>query len=252
MKISFVIPAYNEEEYLPRCLASIRRELETASLPAEIIVVNNASTDGTARVAAGDPLVRVVEEPRKGIVWARQRGLLAAEGELIANIDADVELLPGWLAKVSRKFDRQPGLVCLSGPFRYKDLPVLYRGAVFVFYLMGLPFHLIFRSLRMGAMVQGGNFVLRRSAFERAGGYDTSIQFYGEDTEVGRRLVKFGRVEFSFDLPVLSSGRRLCTEGILRTGLRYAINFLWITLLRRPYHQDSVDIRGEERYPRKK
>ena len=61
--------------------------------------------------------------------------------------------------------------------------------------------------------MQGGNFVVRRDALQKIGGYDTNISFYGEDTDVARRLSKVGHVKFTFDLPALSSGRRLAKEA---------------------------------------
>src|SRR5688572_26560882 len=100
VKISFVIPAYNEADGIGDCLRSIIAEIDRTGGDAEIIVANNASTDATRRVAESFPGVKVVDEPRKGIVWARRAGYLASSGELIANIDADNRLTPGWLKTV--------------------------------------------------------------------------------------------------------------------------------------------------------
>ena len=115
MKLSFVVPAYNEEAYLGSCLGSIVREIEQTRYEAEIIVVNNASTDMTKAIASSYAFVTVVDEPRKGIVKARDAGYRAAKGDLIANIDADNMLPAGWLEKVVRSF-RNGKLVALSGP----------------------------------------------------------------------------------------------------------------------------------------
>ncbi len=71
-----------------------------------------------------------------------------------------------------------------------------------------------------GAMVQGGNFILRRAVLDQIGGYDTSIEFYGEDTDVARRVSEVGRVRWTFALPIYSSARRMKGEGIVVTGLR--------------------------------
>lgn len=122
MKISFVIPAYNEERHLPQCLAAVERELARTPCDAEVIVVNNASTDRTGEVARGYSFVRVVDEPRKGLVRARHAGLAASAGEIIANIDADTMPPEGWLATVLAEFARDERLAALSGPFIYHDL----------------------------------------------------------------------------------------------------------------------------------
>jgi glycosyltransferase involved in cell wall biosynthesis len=105
MKLSFVIPAYNEEALLRPCVHSIMAQLAQEGMDAEIIVVNNASTDRTREIAASLAGVRVVDEPHKGIVRARQQ-IVAATGDLIANIDADTRLAPGWIAQVYTRFLR--------------------------------------------------------------------------------------------------------------------------------------------------
>src|ERR1700679_3470981 len=123
MRLSFVVPAYNEEAYLPACLESICEQIRT--LPAgtcEIIVVNNASTDGTREVALRYPGVTVVDEMRKGLTFARQAGFAASTGNLIANVDSDSRLTPGWVATVLKTFEEEPELAALSGPVVYYDL----------------------------------------------------------------------------------------------------------------------------------
>jgi len=244
LKLSFVIPAYNEELYLGKCLDSMVREIAGSTRDAEIIVVNNASTDGTKAVAASYPSVVVVDEPRKGIVKARDAGFRAATGDLIANIDADNILPPGWLDKVFTAFSRNGRLVALSGPLVYYDLPWLYRLQAKTFYAFGYVTYLFNHFvLKKGGMLQGGNFVVRRSALEAIGGFDTDIDFYGEDTDIARRMQDAGRIIFTFRLPMYSSGRRLAKEGLVATGLRYAVNYMWILFFKRPFHTKSTDIR---------
>jgi glycosyltransferase involved in cell wall biosynthesis len=251
MRISFVVPAYNEEAYLPACLDSILAQ--TRSLPAgstEIIVVNNASTDRTREVALQYPGVRVVDETRKGLTFARQAGFAASTGDLIANVDSDSRLTPDWLAEVLNTFgeaDAKPGkqpLVALSGPVLYYDLNPRQRLLVHVFYLIGWATYAMNRYvLRVGSMVQGGNFVTSRQALLQIGGFNTDISFYGEDTDIARRLNEVGEVRFTFDLKMFSSARRLKNEGMLTMALRYGINYFWTTFFKHPFTQTYVDIR---------
>lgn len=243
MKISFVIPAHNEERQLPECLDTIMRELDGAPIETEVVVVDNASTDRTAEVAGRYPGVRVVAEPHKGIVWARTRGFTESTGDLVANIDSDNRLPPGWLRTVADEFGRNPRLVCLSGPLFYYDLSRWQRFWVSAFNGVGFLTHLILRAFHVSAWVQGGNFVLRREAWQRAGGFDTSIDFYGEDTDVGKRCVKQGLVKFSFRLPIHSSGRRALKEGLLAMAWRYTLNYVWVSFTGRPFTRASTDIR---------
>ena len=254
MRLSFVVPAYNEEAYLPACLDSILSQ--TAAYPGqtEIIVVNNASTDRTREVALGYPGVTVVDEPRKGLTFARQAGFAASSGELIANVDSDSRLTPGWVAQVLTTFAedaittrQSPGkrpLAALSGPVHYYDLTPRQRVLVHIFYLTAWTTYIINRYvLRVGSMVQGGNFVTSRAALEQIGGFNTAITFYGEDTDIARRLNDVGEVRFTFDLKMFSSARRLKNEGMLTMAARYSINYLWTTFFKRPFTDEYIDIR---------
>jgi glycosyltransferase involved in cell wall biosynthesis len=250
MKISFVVPAYNEHVLLPRSLNAIRDEITRAGQvlgqDAEIIVVNNASTDNTREVAESIEGVRVVDEPRKGLVQARWCGFAHSTGDLIANIDADTIIPAGWLTEVLAQFEQTKNLVGLSGPYEYYGVPrrvnlvvaAYYRAAWFAYVLN----HYI---LNVGAMLQGGNFVVKREAMLKLGNPDHRFSFYGEDTDMANRLSKVGRVKFTFRLPAQSSGRRLVGEGVFTIGLRYTMNFFWATFRKKPFTEEWQDIREE-------
>lgn len=266
MRLSFVVPAYNEEAYLPACLDSILAQ--TRNLPpgtCEIIVVNNASTDRTRDVVLTylHSGVKLIDEPRKGLTFARQAGFAASTGSLIANVDADSRLTPHWVSNVlatfanadarvhadahlhtnARTLHTKP-LAALSGPVLYYDLTPRQRLLVHVFYLTAWITYALNRYvLRVGSMVQGGNFITSRAALQSIGGFNTAISFYGEDTDIARRLNAVGEVRFTFDLKMFSSARRLKSEGILTMAARYSINYLWTTFLKRPFTNTYVDIR---------
>jgi glycosyltransferase involved in cell wall biosynthesis len=247
MELSFVIPAYNEAATIGACLDSILEALDGRRGDSEIIVVDNGSTDGTAEIAGSYPGVLVVPEPRKGITFARQAGFAKSRGELIANLDADTLLTPAWLETVRRRFSRDPRLVCLSGPFIYYDAPVSVRFCTRLFYRAAFFTYLVNRFiLRAGSLVQGGNFVCRRWALERIGGFDTTINFYGEDTDIAQRLHPQGRVVFTFRLPIYASARRIAAEGLVATGARYALNYFWVLAVGRPFTRESTDIRPSQ------
>jgi len=242
MKISIVIPAYNEEVNIEACIRAMQEEIARSGADAEIIVANNASTD-TTRERARSAGAFVVDEPRKGITFARAAGYAASSGELVANIDADSLMPQGWLTTVEKRFS-DPSLLLLSGPYIYYDAPLYVRFFTRVFYIAGYVVNKVFGVL-LGteSNVQGGNYVLRRSALEAIGGFDTSISFYGEDTDIGRRVSKLGKVVWTFALPMKTSGRRLMNEGLVKTGWTYAVNFFWITVFKRPYTKTYTDVR---------
>lgn len=245
MKLSIVIPAYNEEAYIGKCLDSVAREKAGTAYDIEVIVVNNASTDRTKEVASAYPWVRVVDEPRKGLTWARQAGFVASTGDLIANIDADTILPSGWIEKVFNAFTKDLKLVSLSGPYIYYDLSKVTNVCVWTFYSVGYLIHSFNRFVlrRGGTMLQGGNFILHRAALEKAGGYNLDFDFYGEDTEIARRISRHGKTHFSFKLPMYTSGRRLAKEGIITMGLRYGMNHIWTILFKKPFTKTYKDIR---------
>jgi len=245
MRLSFVIPAYNEEAYVPDCLQSILPQIAGRE-GIEIIVVNNASSDRTREVALAFPGVRVVDETRKGLTFARQAGFEASSGELIANVDSDSRLTEGWVERVLAEFDTDPKLVALSGPLVYYDLAPNQRFSVKIFYLIAYVIYLLNKYvLRAGSMVQGGNFVLKRTALEQIGGFNTAISFYGEDTDIARRMNRVGKVEFSLKLKMFSSARRLKNEGMMTIAWKYTINYLWTTFRKKPFTKDYVDHREQ-------
>lgn len=237
MKLSFVIPAHNEENYIGNCIASIKEELGKTSREAEIIVINNASNDGTAEAAGKHANVRVVNEPQKGLVHARQRGLKEASGDLLAYLDADCLLKEGWIETVFAEFEN-PSVVALSGPRHYYDMPKFKK------FLADNGWWFAPITYRMvGYMILGGNFVARKDALEKMGGFNTNIKFYGEDTDIARRLNEFGKVVFKMNFLVTSSGRRLMKEGVFKTYWVYAVNFAWQVIFKKPFTKHYQDVR---------
>jgi glycosyltransferase involved in cell wall biosynthesis len=241
MRLSIIVPAYNEQDYLPACLEHLLAEVRRCPDPSEveILVVDNASIDATAEVARRVPGVRVIHEPNKGLTKARQAGLEAAAGELIGYVDADTRMPPGWIAQVLRTFERYPHVVCVSGPYIYYDAKHWQRAMVRLYWiLLASPAYWMTRY-----MVVGGNFAARRSALEQIGGFDTEIAFYGEDTNIARRLHAAGKVKFSLRLPMRTSSRRLQEEGMTVMAGKYVANFLSEVVLKRPVTRAYRDIR---------
>jgi len=216
------------------------RESKGINYDIEIIVVDNASTDRTSEIAKKYRGVKVVKESEMGLPRARQAGFLAASGDLIANVDADTILTPGWIGKVLSEFSKNPKLVALSGPHIPYDLPKRMKVLADFFYRIGFVAYIFNRFIfDVGSMLQGGNFIVRRKALESIGGYNTDIDFYGEDTDLARRLHKVGPVKFTFDLPIYASGRRLAKEGAFTTGIRYSLNYFWTIFFKKPFSETS-------------
>ncbi|GAA2624696.1 glycosyltransferase family 2 protein [Paractinoplanes durhamensis] len=119
MRISVVVPVYNEEQFIRSCLDAVLAQREPVH---EVIVVDNGSGDDTLGVL-GEYAGRVtlLHEPRRGVQHARNRGFDAASGDVIGRIDADTRLGPGWSRAVRETF-ADPVVQAATGPVAYYDV----------------------------------------------------------------------------------------------------------------------------------
>ena len=236
-RISLVIPAYNEANYIAECLEHVLQN--GRGFFHEIVVVDNASTDDTALIASRFPGVRVVQENTKGLTHARQCGYEAATGDILAYIDADTHMPEGWVERIVTSFKKDKDLVCLSGPYVYYDSPAVQKFLVAIYWnILAVPvYHMT------GYMVVGGNFAIRKDTLDKMRGFDTTISFYGEDTNIGRRASEFGKVKFSSRFKMYTSARRLKGQGVFKTARIYMANFISEVVRRRPATSDYNDIR---------
>jgi glycosyltransferase involved in cell wall biosynthesis len=242
LDISMIVCAHNEERSLPGCLYSV---LAQTRVPNEILVINNASTDETGAVAREIPGVCVVDEPRKGLVVSRERGRHEARGDLLVYIDADCRVPVMWLERIERHFERDPALVALTGPYRYYDWDWWGRALVLAYDFTLAPATqvLVKHVLGLGTLFYGGNFAARRDALARIGGFDTTIEFHGEDTNVGRRLLAVGKVSVKYNCYLYTSARRYLAMGKGKVFRLYIRNFTSEVLHRRPKDTSHVDVR---------
>jgi glycosyltransferase involved in cell wall biosynthesis len=243
MTISAIVCAYNEARYLPACLFSL---LSQTRPPDEILVINNASTDETAAVARQIPGVRVVDEPTRGLVVARETARREARGDILAFVDADCRAPIPWMERIERRLAAPGGPVSVTGPYRFYDWD--WRGRTLIrLYDVAVapPTHfLVHHALQIGAILYGGNFAVSKEALARIGGFDCSIEFHGEDTNLGRRLTTIGRIDVRPDCWVWTSARRYRVMGKRRVFGLYVRNF-WSEILRhRPTDVEHVDVRG--------
>ena len=241
--ISVIVCAYNESQLLPACLHSL---LAQTRPPDEILVVDNASTDNTGAVACAIPGVRVIVEPRKGLVIAREAARRAATSDVLAYVDADCRVPLQWLECVERRFSVRDGLVGVTGPYRFYDWDWSGRALIRVYDMLVAPatHAFVHHVLGIGSILYGGNFAVRRDVLARIGGFDCRIEFHGEDTNLGRRLTPHGPIEVRSDCWVWTSARRYRAMGKRRVFGLYVRNF-WSEILRhRPADREHVDVRA--------
>lgn len=245
MKVSVIIPAYNEEQFIGKTIEAV---LAQNYPDVEIIVADNASTDGTSRVAGSFPSVKVVREMRAGSQFARECARGSATGEIIACLDADSIPPPDWIERGVNYFSSEK-IVAVDGSLQYYDGPKLrcliantIQKTHYVF------INWFFQTLGLGAVMIGANCFIRASALEKIGGFNTKILFYGDDTDTAKRLMSVGKVLYKPSLYVRSSTRRFEKRGLIKTAYLYSMNFLWVVLFNHPFSQRKTKNYSENQY----
>ncbi len=159
MKISIVIPVYNEQTHLRACLESIKQQSIT---PFEVIVVDNNSTDSTLNVAKDFNFVTIIKEKRQGVVHARSTGFDYASGDVIGRIDADTVLKKDWILHIERIFDND-NIAAVSGRLYYHECiwPKL-SSSLDIFFRRWLAHRMKTDEM----FLQGANMAIRKSAWE--------------------------------------------------------------------------------------
>lgn len=201
--VSVIVPAYNAEATIGACLESL---LAQARAPDEIVVVDDASTDGTAGVISRYPvkLIRLARNGGPGV--ARNEGARVAAGDILAFTDSDCVAPPDWLARLEREFDDE-GIVAVTGGYAGTTAPGF----------LPLLQHLVLRERQATlpdeiASTITSNFACRRRAFEAVGGFplycrkrDPRRPVWGnEDEELGFLLTRAGgRIRWLRDAGVL-------------------------------------------------
>jgi glycosyltransferase involved in cell wall biosynthesis len=184
--VSVIIPAHNAGLRLERLLSALVEQ--TLSDPYEIIVVDDASTDATPQRVARWPTVRYVRADRRaGAYAARNRGLHAARGSVLAFTDADCAPMPSWLA---RGVEALAGEIDLVAGGIETELPARPSIAALVDSIRFLDQELYATVLGYGATA---NLLVRRSVFERVGGFNERLRS-GGDREFGMRATDAGAV----------------------------------------------------------
>jgi glycosyltransferase involved in cell wall biosynthesis len=201
LTLTLVIPVYNEEDYLPTCLKAIARQTVK---PDEVLVVDNNSTDGTAKLAKKFKFVKLISEPRQGVSNAVERGFGLAKGEIIGRIDADTILPPNWIANVNTllKDDR---LAAVTGPVGYYDMPFSNTNYFFDHKMRQLTS----RFAPENPFIFGSNMAIRKSSWRKIAGELCDRQDIHEDIDIAVHLYLNGyKILYSPVLLAMASGRR--------------------------------------------
>ena len=191
MKFSVLVPAYNEEGSIASTLDSL---IAVEHLGKEIIVIDDASTDGTARIVQdffGKGVVLVAREINGGRAAALNSGLQRAAGDVIITTDADTIVPSGWLKNFERRFE-QNDVVAVGGAYTAsnKHNPLVFATSILDQILNGL-----FKKCIIPNKLSGVNSAIRKDILLSLGGFDES-SWWCEDSDLGWKVKAFGKVAY--------------------------------------------------------
>lgn len=192
-RVSVVIPTYNKAKTLAECVRAVYRQTYQ---PAEVIVIDDASTDGSREIAAGLPCQLVCLPANRGVSAARNAGAAVATGDVLFFVDSDIALAPDAIANALRVLREHPRCGVVQGI--YDAEPFVADGPVEVYKTL---FEHYWRRRRAG-LADATLFALtaiRRSAFDSVGGFDESLRD-AEDIEFGTRLPDRYEIRMSADV----------------------------------------------------
>lgn len=210
--VSIIIPAKNEEKYLPKLFESLKEQTDQDF---EIIVGDAQSEDGTRKIAL-DFGATVVEGGMPAV--GRNRGAAASKGDIFLFLDADVILPANFLAKARAEFEAK------KADFATTYMEPIGRGWFNkVSHSLGNFFY------RFSITTPGFCIFARRDLFEKVGGFDESIKVL-EDLKFGHDASKFGKYVVLHSVKIGVSDRRMHSEGWLVTVVRTTLMVSYVKI----------------------
>lgn len=161
LRVSVVIPTYNEELRIADCLRALRTQTVK---PFEIIVIDNNSSDQTVSIVEQFPEVRIVHETQQGLSHARNTGLNAARGEILARIDADTYVDAHWIEAVQSWFMLHPDHQAVTG-IAWSRVGITSKT---IGHLWSFAYYLQSRGVFGIQLLWGANMALRADAWRKA------------------------------------------------------------------------------------
>jgi glycosyltransferase involved in cell wall biosynthesis len=227
MKISVIIPVYNEEQYISTCLQHLFDQTRPAD---EIIIVDNNCTDNTIKLAQEFD-VRIIKETEQGMIPARNAGFDAAKYEILARCDADTHVSNIWIETILESFQDEK-VVGVSGPIIFYDLPEVVNQ-------LKLHNSLFFDMSKIYTghnVLFGCNMAIRKSVWEEIKPNvcldDSAVH---EDLDLSIWAAKKGKIMFNPHMMSGISSRRMKHKPF-SFFVEYPHRF-WKTIL---YHKDNL------------
>lgn len=194
-KISIIVPAYNEEKFLPGCLRSIR-ELDYPAEKLEVIVIDNGSTDTTRDIARRHAAI-ILENGTMNVSGLRNLGAQEATGEILAFVDADCSVTVGWLKAAVKYFEDQ-SIAAWGAP---ANIPSNATWVQSTWYIIRKNNHIINDADWLESM----NLFTRRQSFLEVDGFDETLVTC-EDVDLCYRLKHLGRIVSDSNIQIIHHG----------------------------------------------
>ncbi|HTK81805.1 MAG TPA: glycosyltransferase [Bacteroidota bacterium] len=238
-RISIIVPTFQEERYIEQTLRQFCPELRERC-GAELIVSDGGSTDATAALARPLADLVIVSDKEQTIAAGRNAGAMAARGEIVMFLNADVRLVePARFIAVMAESVADPAVAAATCPVlvnpEEETLPDRLFHRSFNWYCH------VLNMIGMG-MGRGECHVLRKSVFERSGGYNDAV-VAGEDYEFFLRLRRMGNIAFVKTLLLYESPRRYRAYGYLRVSALWFANAICVLFLKRSLSRRWMPIR---------
>ena len=240
MLISIVIPTYNGAQHLPVCLVALRRQTLP---PHQVIVVDNASTDGTQALIAGHyPEVTLIQLPENRLfTGACNTGIRASTGQAVALLNNDTEADEHWLERIAASFARHPEAGLAASKLRLFDKRDHLHSAGDTYSLRGIPGNRGVWQKDEGQFdtefvfgACGAASVYRRSMLNKIGLLDEAFQFSCEDVDLSWRAALAGyKCVFAADAIVYH--KVSATGGGVLNSYYDGRNFIWLVAKNMPW-----------------
>ncbi|MFH1610876.1 MAG: glycosyltransferase family A protein [Patescibacteria group bacterium] len=204
--LSIIIPCYNEEKLVAKCLWHI---LKQTVLPEEVIFVDNNSTDKSIEIAEGfidkfkDVGVefKILKEEQQGQTFARLNAFSKVKNDLIGSLDTDTLISKDWVKTAKEIFSKKENIIAISGPFYFYNLSIFSKIHFFFVFLM----YSIFKPTYI---LWGGNVVFKKQIYESIGGLEgcevmrkeLKLKQPSDDVFLTEKFKLVGKVKFIWKL----------------------------------------------------
>lgn len=202
MKISVVVPVFNEEKCIKKCLDSLMSQEEK---PEEIIIVDNNCTDKTIEIVKQFPKIKIIREKRQGIAYARNAGFNIANGDILAKCDADTILPTGWIKKVKEVFTKKKEIIAYVNHFVIYDMPVVNK-IIFFSYL----YQWFFKIISGYYILLGPALAIRKTIWQKIKNQVCiNDKLTHEDIDLSIHASPYGKIFLDKSIYINISGRRI-------------------------------------------